>query len=141
MVKVGGGCMGQRWQHQRACRYTLYFSACAPLLLLKSSSSAPLHLPSTCCSTWRKLQSAGKSVKDVSDIAQLRVVLEPATGEALLLLGSATSDRQLCYHVMGLVHSFWAPIPGGCWRAVVDPVVLRAMSASVGLQSCLVSWI
>ena len=44
----------------------------------------------------------GIEVKDLRDVAQLRVVVHPHTGA-----GSApwpgTDDKQLCYHVMGLV--------------------------------------
>lgn len=87
-------------------------------------SHSCLHACLAPCSTWRKLQNTGKNARDVADIAQLRVVLEPAGGSdgtggwgadavAVMGPGGPTSDRQLCYHVMGLVHSFWAPIPGG----------------------------
>ena len=54
-------------------------------------------------SAWcRKCIAKGIEVKDLRDVAQLRVVLHPHTGG-----GSApwpgTDDKQLCYHVMGLV--------------------------------------
>jgi hypothetical protein len=32
------------------------------------------------CSTWRKLDAAGKPAKEVGDIAQLRVLLRPRSG-------------------------------------------------------------
>lgn len=52
----------------------------------------------------RKCLAKGIEVKDLRDVAQLRVVVHPHTGA-----GSApwpgTDDKQLCYHVMGLVSS------------------------------------
>jgi hypothetical protein len=55
------------------------------------------------CLAWRrKCLAKGIEVKDLRDVAQLRVVVHPHTGA-----GSApwpgTDDKQLCYHVMGLV--------------------------------------
>jgi len=66
-------------------------------------------------SSWRKLQANAKSVRDVSEIAQLRVLVDtaPADGGAF--------DRQLCYHVMGLVHSHWAPVPGSMKDYIATP--------------------
>lgn len=71
---------------------------------------------------WRKLQDSGKSVRDISDIAQIRVILNPASsvraGDAM---GVAASERQMCYHTMGLIHSFWAPIPGSMKDYIATP--------------------
>lgn len=73
-------------------------------------------------SIWKKLQDSGRSIRDVSEIAQLRVILYPSpsitSGDAM---GVAASERQLCYHTMGLIHSFWAPIPGSMKDYIATP--------------------
>jgi len=62
----------------------------------------------------RKLQSTGLAVKDLRDVAQVRVVLHPR--HPAPPAGTSPADHlkdqnQLCYNVMGLVHAVWAPIP------------------------------
>ena len=66
-------------------------------------------------SAWRKLQESAKSVRDVSEIAQLRVVVDTLPSD------HGAFDRQLCYHVMGLVHSHWPPVPGSMKDYIATP--------------------
>ncbi|KAH7666699.1 Guanosine-3'5'-bis(diphosphate) 3'-diphosphatase protein [Dioscorea alata] len=58
------------------------------------------------------LKSKG-SIKEVNQIAQLRIIIKPKT---CVGVGPLCSAQQICYHVLGLVHEIWTPIP----RAVKD---------------------
>ncbi len=66
----------------------------------------PKHL----YSIWRKMEREGKALEQIYDLLAIRVILEPRpapTEEAQTL-----REKQVCYHVLGLVHALWQPIPG-----------------------------
>lgn len=66
----------------------------------------------------RKLESSGKQLNDVTDVAQLCVVIPRREPLDSILYGTGS---QLCYHVMGLVHTKWAPIPGAIKDYIATP--------------------
>ncbi len=72
-------------------------------------------------SIWRKLHDSGRSIREISEIAQIRVILDPVKSTSCDAVGAAASERQLCYHAMGLIHSFWAPIPGSMKDYIATP--------------------
>ncbi|KAI3682765.1 hypothetical protein L1987_82999 [Smallanthus sonchifolius] len=58
------------------------------------------------------LKSRG-SINEVNQIAQLRIIVKPKPCVGVAPLCNA---QQICYHVLGLVHGIWTPIP----RAMKD---------------------
>uniref|UniRef100_A0A7I4B6T2 Putative GTP diphosphokinase RSH1, chloroplastic n=1 Tax=Physcomitrium patens TaxID=3218 RepID=A0A7I4B6T2_PHYPA len=59
-------------------------------------------------SIYKKIADQKISAEEVRDIAQLRIVLKlkPATS-----VGHLCNVQQVCYHVLGLVHAMWPPLP------------------------------
>ncbi|XP_076912867.1 putative GTP diphosphokinase RSH1, chloroplastic isoform X2 [Bidens hawaiensis] len=53
------------------------------------------------------LKSRG-SINEVNQIAQLRIIVKPKPCVGVAPLCNA---QQICYHVLGLVHGIWTPIP------------------------------
>jgi (p)ppGpp synthase/HD superfamily hydrolase len=162
------------WQQQlpvlRAARQDLLTRLEGDAYLIQSASIDSISVDVTrkaLYPLWRKLQEAGRSIKDVSEISQLRVIIQPhkisssnndgngngnnIVGAPTNLLGSGSNndgngigngngngslppsppplplpiasatEKQLCYHVMGVIHSFWAPIPGGVKDYIATP--------------------
>lgn len=58
------------------------------------------------------LKSKG-SINEINQIAQLRIIIKP---KQCIGVGPLCSPHQICYHVLGLVHGIWTPIP----RAMKD---------------------
>lgn len=96
-------------------------------------------------SVYRRSRDKRCDFKDVSDIAQLRVVLKEREPGCLSASPDSSSNgaseqqqqamlsmppprslygatsAQLCYHVMGVVHSMWAPVPGSMKDYIATP--------------------
>nr|XP_043635587.1 putative GTP diphosphokinase RSH1, chloroplastic isoform X2 [Erigeron canadensis] len=53
------------------------------------------------------------SINEVNQIAQLRIIIKP---KPCVGVGPLCNAQQICYHVLGLVHGIWTPIP----RAMKD---------------------
>lgn len=64
-------------------------------------------------SVYKAVLKSKRSVNEINQIAQLRIIIKPKT---CIGVGPLCNAQQICYHVLGLVHGIWNPIP----RAVKD---------------------
>ena len=73
-------------------------------------SGRPKHI----YSIYRKMQRKSVDIEKIYDIQALRVILEPADPQSYEKKSNKEKDeedRNLCYQVLGAVHSLWQPIP------------------------------
>jgi len=61
-------------------------------------------------SIWKKMEREGKAIEQIYDLLALRVILEPRKSKDPE--ENALREKQVCYHVLGLAHALWQPIPG-----------------------------
>ncbi|KVH94525.1 Beta-grasp domain-containing protein [Cynara cardunculus var. scolymus] len=73
----------------------------------------------------KSVLKSGGSINEVNQIAQLRIIVKP---KLCVGVGPLCNAQQICYHVLGLVHGIWTPIP----RAMKDYI---ATSKPNGYQS------
>ncbi|WP_153185828.1 RelA/SpoT family protein, partial [Thermus scotoductus] len=66
----------------------------------------PKHL----YSIWKKMEREGKALEQIYDLLAVRVILDPKPSPTEAAKG--LREKQVCYHVLGLVHALWQPIPG-----------------------------
>ncbi|KAL0371478.1 UNVERIFIED_CONTAM: putative GTP diphosphokinase RSH1, chloroplastic [Sesamum angustifolium] len=64
-------------------------------------------------SVYKAVLKSQSSINEVNQIAQLQIIIKP---KPCVGVGPLCSARQICYHVLGLVHGIWTPIP----RAMKD---------------------
>ncbi|MDX2008379.1 MAG: bifunctional (p)ppGpp synthetase/guanosine-3',5'-bis(diphosphate) 3'-pyrophosphohydrolase [Meiothermus sp.] len=61
-------------------------------------------------SIWKKMEREEKAIEQIYDLLALRVILEPVPAQDPE--EKALREKQVCYHVLGLAHALWQPIPG-----------------------------
>ncbi|KAK7337484.1 hypothetical protein VNO77_18060 [Canavalia gladiata] len=64
-------------------------------------------------SIYKAVLKSRSSISEINQIAQLRVIIKP---KSCIGVGPLCSAQQICYHVLGLIHGIWTPIP----RSVKD---------------------
>ncbi|KAJ4968081.1 hypothetical protein NE237_014782 [Protea cynaroides] len=63
------------------------------------------------------LKSKG-SINEINQIAQLRIIIKP---KPCVGVGPLCSAQQICYHVLGLVHGIWTPLPRAMKDYIANP--------------------
>ncbi|XP_020695560.1 putative GTP diphosphokinase RSH1, chloroplastic [Dendrobium catenatum] len=69
-------------------------------------------------SIYKQMLKSKTSIKEVNQIAQLRLIITPKTQ---IGVGPLCSAQQICYHVLGLVHGIWTPIPSAMKDYIATP--------------------
>lgn len=69
-------------------------------------------------SIYKKLLETNGSINEVRDIAQLRIVLKAKPQERA---GSLCNSVQFCYHLLGLIHQMWSPVPQSMKDYIATP--------------------
>ncbi|XP_076890211.1 putative GTP diphosphokinase RSH1, chloroplastic [Bidens hawaiensis] len=58
------------------------------------------------------------SINEVNQIAQLRIIVKP---KPCVGVGPLCNAQQICYHVLGLVHGIWTPVPRSMKDYIATP--------------------
>lgn len=69
-------------------------------------------------SIYKAALKSKSSINEVNQIAQLRIIIRPKT---CIGVGPLCSAQQICYHVLGLVHGIWTPIPQAMKDYIATP--------------------
>lgn len=64
-------------------------------------------------SIFKAVHKSKSSIDEINQISQLRIIIKP---KACVGVGPLCNAQQICYHILGLVHGIWTPLP----RAVKD---------------------
>ncbi|KAI9078176.1 hypothetical protein K1719_039875 [Acacia pycnantha] len=85
------------------------------LLTLKTEVHAVCKEP---YSIYKAVLKSNGSINKINQIAQLRIIIKP---KACVGVGPLCSSQQICYHVLGLVHGIWTPIPRSMKDYIATP--------------------
>ncbi|XP_058187927.1 putative GTP diphosphokinase RSH1, chloroplastic isoform X1 [Rhododendron vialii] len=69
-------------------------------------------------SIYRAVHKSEGSISKVNQVAQLRIIIKP---KPCVGVGPLCSAQQVCYHVLGLLHGIWTPIPQSMKDYIATP--------------------
>ncbi|GAB4829946.1 Putative GTP diphosphokinase rsh1, chloroplastic [Ancistrocladus abbreviatus] len=69
-------------------------------------------------SIYKAVIKSKTSIDEINQIAQLRIIVKP---KPCIGVGPLCSAEQICYHVLGLVHGIWTPIPRSMKDYIATP--------------------
>ncbi|PWZ56552.1 putative GTP diphosphokinase RSH1, chloroplastic [Zea mays] len=69
-------------------------------------------------SIYKTTLKSKSSINEVNQVAQLRIIIKPKSCNGV---GPLCTAQQICYHVLGLVHGIWTPIPQAVEDYIATP--------------------
>lgn len=69
-------------------------------------------------SIYKTTLKSKSSINEVNQVAQLRIIIKPKSCNGV---GPLCTAQQICYHVLGLVHGIWTPIPQAVKDYIATP--------------------
>ncbi|TVU47122.1 hypothetical protein EJB05_06705 [Eragrostis curvula] len=69
-------------------------------------------------SIYKTTLKSKSSINEVNQVAQLRIIIKPKSCNGV---GPLCTSQQICYHVLGLVHGIWTPIPQAVKDYIATP--------------------
>ncbi|KAM3292056.1 hypothetical protein ACQJBY_036156 [Aegilops geniculata] len=69
-------------------------------------------------SIYKTALKSKSSLNEVNQVAQLRIIIKPKSCNGV---GPLCTAQQICYHVLGLVHGIWTPIPQAVKDYIATP--------------------
>ncbi|PON66317.1 RelA/SpoT family [Trema orientale] len=69
-------------------------------------------------SVYKSVLKSKGSINEVNQIAQIRIIIKP---KPCVGVGPLCAPQQICYHVLGLVHGIWTPIPRSMKDYIATP--------------------
>ncbi|KAE9593796.1 hypothetical protein Lal_00036502 [Lupinus albus] len=101
------------------------------LLTIKTEVRAVCKEP---YSVYKAVLKSKGSINEINQIAQLRIIIKP---KACIGVGPLCAPQQICYHVLGLVHEIWSPIP----RSMKDYIATPKPNGYQSLQTTVIPFL
>ncbi|WJX79805.1 Putative GTP diphosphokinase rsh1, chloroplastic [Trifolium repens] len=85
-------------------------------------------------SVYKAVLKSKSLINEINQIAQLRVIVKP---KPCIGVGPLCSPQLICYHVLGLIHGVWTPIP----RSVKDYIATPKPNGYKSLHSTVIPFL
>lgn len=85
-------------------------------------------------SVYKAVLKSKSLINEINQIAQLRIIIKP---KPCVGVGPLCSPQLICYHVLGLIHGIWTPIP----RSVKDYIATPKPNGYKSLHSTVIPFL
>ncbi|XP_057439252.1 putative GTP diphosphokinase RSH1, chloroplastic isoform X2 [Lotus japonicus] len=85
-------------------------------------------------SIYKAVLKSKSLISEINQIAQLRIIIKP---KPCIGVGPLCSPQKICYHVLGLIHGIWTPIP----RSMKDYIATPKPNGYQSLQTTVIPFL